>query len=123
MSSELSWYNSSAMRVYRVLAYQDGDSFTGVCLDLGIVEEEHASLEEARLSIQEAVEAYLLTIREMADAGEEVEHLWYRPAPRKYWQVARRLTAQEKLQPRETPQLPPFLYSGLDLRDLPRAHA
>lgn len=47
---------------FRNIAYQEKDgSFTGVCLDLDIVEEGHETLQEAILSINDAVRSHINT--------------------------------------------------------------
>lgn len=67
---------------FRCLAFQEKDgTFTGVCLDLDIVEEKHQTLEEAVLSLNDAIEAHL---KAAAEVGYPKE-LLYRPAPQKYW--------------------------------------
>lgn len=97
------------MFTYRILAYKDKNTYTGVCLDLDIVEEGHTSLEEARLSIQEAVEVYLESVLKTAAEPSERQTLLFRPAPREYWEKAKKLTL---LKPEEKTfsQIPPFLY-------------
>lgn len=66
----------------RNIAYQEKDgSFTGVCLDLDLVEEGHVTLEEAILSINDAIFSHMRTAE---DAGFPKE-LTRRPAPKEYW--------------------------------------
>jgi predicted RNase H-like HicB family nuclease len=67
---------------FRCLAYQDKDnSFTGVCLDLDIVEEKHQTLQEAILSINDAINSHLEAAAEDNFPPESLR----RPAPQKYW--------------------------------------
>lgn len=87
---------------YRCLVYQEPDSsFTGVCLDLDIVEESHQTMEQAILSLHDAVETHL-----RAAAGLKFpKELMYRPAPQKYWNILRLMTA---VQPQKTNVPPQF---------------
>lgn len=65
------------------MAYQEKDkSFTGVCLDLDIVEEGHVSLQEAILSIHDAIESHLQAASKIGYPKE----LMSRPAPKEYWE-------------------------------------
>jgi hypothetical protein len=75
---------------YRCLVYQEADgSFTGVCLDLDIVEEDHQTMEQAVLSLHDAVETHL-----KATAGLKFpKELMSRPAPLKYWNILRGVTS------------------------------
>ncbi len=75
---------------YRCLVYQETDGlFTGVCLDLDIVEESHQTIEQAVLSLHDAVETHL-----KAAAGLKFpRELMYRPAPKKYWNILRTVTS------------------------------
>lgn len=67
---------------FRCIAYQEKDgSFTGVCLDLDIVEEEHATLQEAILSIDDAIDSHVRAAAKLHFPKE----LIYRPAPKEYW--------------------------------------
>ncbi len=67
---------------FRCLAYQDkDDSFTGVCLDLDIVEEKHQTLQEAILSINDAIDSHLEAVAEDNFPSKSLR----RPAPQKYW--------------------------------------
>jgi len=67
---------------FRCIAYQEKDgSFTGVCLDLDIVEEGHVSLQEAILSINDAIDSH---VQAAAKSGFPKE-LMNRPAPKEYW--------------------------------------
>lgn len=97
------------MLIYRILAYKDGRAYTGVCLDLDIIEEGYSSLEEARLNLQEAVEAYLQSVLESGISPEELRSLLYRAAPPEYWEKAKQFTS---IKPKggQVPQVPPFLY-------------
>lgn len=74
---------------FRSIAYREKDgSFTGVCLDLDLVEEGHATLEEAVLSISEAVDSHL---QAAAKRGFPKE-LLSRPAPKEYWNKLKEIT-------------------------------
>lgn len=67
---------------FHCIAYREKDNtFTGVCLDLDIVEEGHASLEIATESIKDAVASHLQAAKELGFPNELVN----RPAPKKYW--------------------------------------
>ncbi len=67
---------------FRTIAYQEKDkTFTGVCLDLDIVEEGHATLQEAILSISDAITSHLQASAELGNPEELIE----RPAPKEYW--------------------------------------
>lgn len=80
---------------FRCITYQEEDgSFTGVCLDLDIVEENHATLEEAVLSINEAVDSHL---QAAAKHGFPKE-LLSRPAPKEYWNKLKEVTQTKKQQ-------------------------
>ncbi len=78
---------------FRCLAYQEKDSsFTGVCLDLDIVEEKHQTLQEAILSINDAVRSHMLVA---AEEGYPQE-LLSRPAPKMYWEKLGKLASRAK---------------------------
>lgn len=78
---------------FRCLAYREPNGlYTGVCLDLDIIEEEHATLEEAILSINDAIVSHM---EAAAQDGFPAESL-YRPAPRKYWNKLAGLVIQNK---------------------------
>ena len=67
---------------FRCIAYQDMDgTFTGVCLDLDIVEEGHATIQEATLSISDAIASHMQAIAKLGFPKE----LIFRPAPKEYW--------------------------------------
>ncbi|HVF69048.1 MAG TPA: hypothetical protein VNA13_00635 [Xanthomonadales bacterium] len=85
---------------FRCIVYQEkDDSFTGICLDLDIVEEGHASLQEAILSIHDAIESH---IQAAAKLGYPKE-LMSRPAPKEYWD---RLDALVHAKPQKLDSLP-----------------
>lgn len=68
---------------FRCIAYQEKDSsFTGVCLDLDIVEESHATLQEAILSINDAIDSHIQVARKLGFPKELIS----RPAPKEYWE-------------------------------------
>ena len=56
--------------------------FTGVCLDLDIVEEDKDP-EKLRKSLEEAVRGYV----EAVDKNDLPKKLINRPAPKKYWKI------------------------------------
>lgn len=67
---------------FRCIAYQEKDgSFTGVCLDLDMVEEGHTTLQEAMLSINDAIVSHVHAAAKMSFPKELV----FRPAPKEYW--------------------------------------
>lgn len=66
---------------FRCLAYQESKTFTGVCLDLDIVEEGHTSLQEAVLSLNDAISSHLSALKKLGWPRE----LMNRPAPDIYW--------------------------------------
>ncbi len=77
---------------FRCITYQEKDSsFTGVCLDLDIVEEGHISLEEAVLSINEAIISHLQAAAKLKFPKELID----RPAPKEYWNRLKELTRVE----------------------------
>ena len=77
---------------FRCIAYQEkDDSFTGVCLDLDIVEEGHSSLEEAILSINEAIISHLQAAAKLNYPKELID----RSAPKEYWDKIKVLTNVE----------------------------
>jgi predicted RNase H-like HicB family nuclease len=78
---------------FRCLAYQEkDDSFTGVCLDLDIVEERHQTLQEAILSINDAINSHLEAAAEDNFPPESLR----RPAPQKYWSKLKDIVAKKK---------------------------
>ena len=84
---------------FRCLAYQDRDnSFTGVCLDLDIIEEKHQTLQEAILSINDAINSHLEAAAEDSFPPESLR----RPAPQKYWTKLKDFMAKQK-SPEVTP--------------------
>ena len=87
--------------VFRVFAYKEADeTYTAVCLDLDIVEENHQSLQQAVLSINEAVDSHFKTAAKLGFPRE----LIHRPAPKPYWNKLKELTSP-------TPRpLTPFQY-------------
>lgn len=77
---------------FRNIAYQEKDSsFTGVCLDLDIVEEGHTSLQEAVLSIEGAILSHFKAAKKMGLPEELVN----RPAPKQYWDKLKELTQEQ----------------------------
>lgn len=67
---------------FRCIAYQEKDgTFTGVCLDLDIVEEGHATLQEAILSINDAIISHMSASEKLGFPDE----LILRRAPKEYW--------------------------------------
>ncbi len=88
---------------FRSIAYQEKDkTFTGVCLDLDIVEEGHATLQEAILSINDAIMSHLHTSAELGYPKELIE----RPAPKEYWE---KLDEMVHAKP-QVPQFKPFQF-------------
>jgi len=92
---EKKWYNADIMShkdlSFRCIAYQEKDgSFTGVCLDLDIVEEGHVSLEETILSVNDAVSSHL----QVAAKLDFPEELVSRSAPKEYWNKLREITKE-----------------------------
>ena len=76
---------------FRNIAYQEKDSsFTGVCLDLDIVEEGHSTLEEAILSINDAIVSHL----QVAAKLDFPKELINRSAPKEYWNKLNQITQQ-----------------------------
>lgn len=73
----------------RCITYQEKDgSFTGVCLDLDIVEEGHISLEEAVLSINDAILSHFQAAAKHNFPKELVTRL----APKEYWNKLKEIT-------------------------------
>ena len=100
----LVWYNSFVMKAqnfsFRCIAYQEKDSsFSGICLDLDIVEEGHASLQEAILSIHDAIESHTQAAAKLGYPKE----LMTRPAPKEYWD---KLDALVHAKPQKLDSLP-----------------
>lgn len=76
---------------FRCIAYKEKDnSFSGVCLDLDIVEEEHATLEEAILSINDAVLSHLQAAAKLDFPKELIN----RSAPKEYWNKLKEITQE-----------------------------
>ncbi|OGH25395.1 MAG: hypothetical protein A3C27_03635 [Candidatus Levybacteria bacterium RIFCSPHIGHO2_02_FULL_39_36] len=74
---------------FRCIAYQEkGGSFTGVCLDLDIVEEGHVTLQEAMLSINDAIISHMEATAKLGFPKELV----LRPASREYWRKLEEIT-------------------------------
>ena len=77
---------------FRCISYQEKDgSFTGVCLDLDIVEEGHATLQEAMLSINDAIISHMQAVGKLDFPGELVS----RPAPKEYWKMLEEIAKQK----------------------------
>lgn len=75
--------------VFRCVAYQEKDSsFTGVCLDLDIVEEGHVTLQEAILSTNDAIVSHMEAVAKLGFPKE----LTLRPAPKEYWKKLEEIT-------------------------------
>lgn len=74
---------------FKCLSYQEKNgSFTAVCLDLDIVEEQHQTLEEAVLSLNDAIETHVKAAAQL----DYPKELLYRPAPEKYWKKLEQLS-------------------------------
>lgn len=85
---------------FRCIAYKEKDgSFAGVCLDLDIVEEGHSTLEEAILSINDAILSHIQAAAKLNFPKELID----RAAPKKYWnklkEVTQEHTSKKNLQP------------------------
>lgn len=75
--------------VFRVFAYKDVDgTFTAVCLDLDIIEERFATLQQAVLSINEAIDSHVKAVTKSGFSKE----LLNRPAPKEYWDKLKEFT-------------------------------
>lgn len=74
--------------IFRVFAYKDDDTYTAVCMDLDIVEENHQSLQQAVLSINEAIDSYMKSAAKLGFPKE----LTNRPAPKLYWKKLNEFT-------------------------------
>ncbi len=73
---------STKRYTFRIFVYKEADeTYTAVCLDLDIVEEKHQTLQQAMMSINEAVESHLKTAAKLGFPKELV----HRPAPKEYW--------------------------------------
>lgn len=99
---------------FRCIAYQEKNgSFTGVCLDLDIVEQGHTTLEEAILSINDAVLSHLQAAAKLDFPKELISRL----APTEYWNRLKEMTqesaSKNKLEPFQffTTQPTGFLYA------------
>lgn len=76
---------------FRCISYQEKNhSFTGVCLDLDIVEEGHSSLEEAMLSLNNAILSHVQAAAKLDSPKELID----RPAPKEYWNKLKEITQQ-----------------------------
>ena len=74
---------------FRCIAYQEKKgSFTGVCLDLDIIEEGHTTLQEAMLSINDAIISHIDATAKLGFPKE----LTLRPAPKEYWKKLEDIT-------------------------------
>lgn len=86
---------------FRCIAYKEKDgSFSGVCLDLDIVEEDHVTLEEAILSLNDAIASHIQAASKLGFPDE----LTSRPAPKEYWDKLRQITKVKQ----EKPFISPF---------------
>lgn len=75
--------------VFRVFAYKDLDgTFTAVCLDLDIIEEKFTTLQQAILSIDEAIDSHIKAVTKLGFPKE----LLNRPAPKEYWDKLKEFT-------------------------------
>lgn len=85
---------------FRNIAYREKNgSFTGVCLDLDIVEKGHGTLEEAILSINDAILSHFKAAKKLGFPKELIN----RPAPKEYWNKLKEIT-QEKTPTKNFPQ-------------------
>ncbi len=76
---------------FRCIAYKEKSaSFTGVCLDLDIVEEGHVSLEEAILSINDAILSHIQAAAKLNFPKELIS----RSAPKEYWNKLKEVTEE-----------------------------
>lgn len=81
---------------FRCMIYREKDeTYTAVCLDLDIVEEGHTSSEEARLSIQDAIDSHMQAVAKMGFPKE----LIFRPAPKEYWDILTKMSIRKLSQP------------------------
>lgn len=79
--------------LFRCVAYQEDDgSYTSVCLDLDIVEEGHLSIQEAMLSLDDAISSHMISAERLGFPKE----LTNRPAPIKYWKMLNELTSPKE---------------------------
>jgi len=77
---------------FRNIAYQEKDgSFTGVCLDLDIVEEGHTTLQEAILSLNDAILSHYNAAKKLGSPKELIN----RPAPKEYWNKLKQITKEQ----------------------------
>lgn len=77
---------------FRCIAYKENSgSYTGVCLDLDIVEEGHITLQEAILSINDAIQSHV----EAAQKLNYPPKLLDRPAPKEYWDKLLEITRRK----------------------------
>ncbi len=72
--------NTKKLGQATVFIYPEGKNFTGVCLELGIIEE-HKNPDVLRHNMREAVEGYV----ESVVKNNLSEDLLNRPAPKEYW--------------------------------------
>ena len=87
----------------RNIVYQESDgTFTAVCLDLDIVEEGFATLQEAILSLNDAVLSHM----QVAQNHNFPQELVNRPAPSEYWTKLKEITQET---PKPT-QIKPFSF-------------
>ena len=87
----------------RCFAYFDGEYYTAVCLELGIVEQWKHSLEKALSMLDRAVDGYLKVVKKHNSPDE----LLYRPAEKKYWRKYEQLLNQNLKAPEtKIPSLP-----------------
>lgn len=87
---------------FRVFAYLDDDgTYTGVCLDLNIVEEGFINIQSAINSISDAIDSHMSVVKEMGFPKE----LTNRPAPKEYW---KKLEEMSQIKPKST--MSPFQY-------------
>jgi len=87
----------------RCFAYFDGEYYTAVCLELGIVEQYKESLEKALFMLDKAIDGYLKVVKK----HDYPDELLYRPAEKRYWRKYEQLLNQNLKAPEtKIPSLP-----------------
>jgi len=86
--------NTKEQGVLRFLIYKKlrDEVFTGICLDLGIVEE-NKNPQKLKKSLEEAATGYLETV----DKEKLSDNLLNKPVPKKYLNIINEIEAQLKL--------------------------
>ncbi len=98
------------------MAYQDKDgSFTGVCLDLDLVEEGHKNLKAAVSGINEAINSHIQAAQKLGFP----EELITRPAPKAYWKKLAEFTKPQS----QNKEAIRFEYFNIRSQDLPWSYA